>query len=47
VVKKKTNEAFQESPMKLLDWNQAKAETLVGALLTDRAKVSANNRRVV
>jgi len=33
--------------MKLLDWNQAKAATLVGALLTGRAKVSANNRRVV
>ena len=33
--------------MKLLDWNQATADTLVGALLTGRAKVSANNRRVV
>jgi hypothetical protein len=33
--------------MKLLDWNQAKADTLVGALLTGRATFSANNRRVV
>ena len=33
--------------MKLLDWNQATADTLVGALLTCHATVSANNRRVV